>query len=121
MHEMSLMEGLLQRATDSLAPYRVEKVNRLIVRAGVLANIMPAAFEFAFEALSADTVFAGAELSMEKLPIEALCSGCGKTFTSETLPLICPECAKTASKIISGSEVYLASIDFEEEGEDREN
>lgn len=121
MHEMSLMESLLQRGQSFLAPYKVEKVNHLIVRAGVLANIMPDAFAFAFEALSADTLFAGAELIVEKLPIRARCPACGKIFTSETLPLICPGCDNTAVEIVDGSEVYLASIDFEEEGESDED
>ena len=56
MHEMSLMEGILNRAADALSEYKVAKVNSLTVRVGVLANVMPAAFEFAFEALTDDTI-----------------------------------------------------------------
>lgn len=119
MHEMSLMDGILQRAEASLAPYKVEKVNSLTVRVGVLASIIPASFDFAFEALSSDTMLSGAELIMEKLPITAHCSKCGKEFTSEKVPIVCPECANTAVRILGGDEVYLINIDFEEEGESR--
>ena len=62
MHEMSLMSNLLERAKEALCPYDVRKVNSITVQAGPLANIMPAAFEFAFETLSAGTIFDGAEL-----------------------------------------------------------
>ena len=67
MHEMSLMEGILNRAADALSEYKVAKVNSLTVRVGVLANVMPAAFEFAFEALTDDTIFSGARLITEVL------------------------------------------------------
>lgn len=36
---------------------RSQKVNSLTVKVGVLANVLPAAFEFAFEALTDDTIF----------------------------------------------------------------
>lgn len=38
MHEMSLMEGILNRAVDALSEYTVAKVNSLTVKVGVLAN-----------------------------------------------------------------------------------
>ena len=121
MHEISLMDGILKIAEASLKPYQVERVNNLTVQAGVLANIMPGAFAFAFEALSQGTIFAGAELIVEKLPIEARCLECGKVFKSESIPLICPQCSSTNVEVISGSEVNLTSIDFEEEGKNNEN
>ena len=49
-----------KRQADALSEYKVAKVNSLTVRVGVLANVMPAAFEFAFEALTDDTIFSGA-------------------------------------------------------------
>jgi hydrogenase nickel incorporation protein HypA/HybF len=117
MHELSLMEGIIQRAAAALAPYAAVKVNSLTVKTGVLANIMPAAFAFAFEALSAGTVFAGARLITETLPIAARCRDCGREFTRGKLPLVCPGCGKSEAEIVGGDEVYLVSLDFDEEGE----
>ena len=114
MHEMSLMEGILNRATAALADYDVAKVNSLTVKVGVLANVMPAAFEFAFEALTVDTIFAGAQLKTYALPIKARCGQCQAVFEQAALPLACPKCGQLASEIIDGTAVYLASIDFEE-------
>ena len=114
MHEMSLMEGILNRAADALSEYKVAKVNSLTVRVGVLANVMPAAFEFAFEALTDDTIFSGARLITEVLPIKTRCPQCGKIFEQEHSPLRCPDCHTASEEILAGTEVYLASIDFEE-------
>lgn len=117
MHELSLMEGIFSRAETALAPYGAVKVNSLTVRIGPLANIMPTAFDFAFEALSKGNVFDGARLIVEHLPISARCQGCGREFDSQALPLICPGCAGREVMVTGGDEVYLANIDFNEEGE----
>lgn len=78
---------------------------------------MPAAFDFAFESLSVGTLFNGARLIVETLPISARCQACGQEFTSPALPLVCPSCAGREVEVTGGDEVYLTSIDFEEEGE----
>lgn len=114
MHEMSLMQGILERATEALSGYQVAKVNSLHVKIGVLANIMPEAFDFAFEVLTQDSIFAGAQLMTDILPLQARCSQCGRVFEQEQISLICPYCQLPTGKVISGGEVYLASIDFEE-------
>ncbi|NLF80534.1 MAG: hydrogenase maturation nickel metallochaperone HypA [Clostridia bacterium] len=117
MHELSLMDGIFSRAEAALKPYGSVKVNSLTVRIGPLANIMPAAFDFAFEALSAGGIFEGAQLITEPLPITARCQACDREFASRALPLICPDCAAREVMVTGGDEVYLASIDFNEEGE----
>lgn len=117
MHEMSLMSGILARASEALAPYRVKQVTSITVEVGVLANILPAAFEFAFESLSAESVLTGAKLVCQTKPIKAHCLECDSEFCSESLFLACPDCQSKRIRIISGDEVFLTGIDFEEEGE----
>ncbi len=116
MHEMSLMSGILAKAEQALEPYQVRQINSITVQAGVLANLLPDAFAFAFECLSGGTVFAGAKLITEQRPITARCQQCNIQFEEESLPLICPQCHDNQIVIISGDEVFLTSIDFEEEG-----
>lgn len=120
MHEMSLMSGILSRAAAALQPYEVEQVKSITVQVGVLANVLPAAFDFAFEALCEDSIFAKAELICETKPIEAECLSCGRLFSSDSLPLICPKCEGREVKIIAGDEVLLLSINFDEKGESDE-
>jgi len=114
MHEMSLMSNLLERAKEALCPYDVRKVNSITVQTGPLANIMPAAFEFAFETLSAGTIFDGAELITEQLPICVKCSCCGNISKVQRMPEKCPVCAGEGLSITEGAEVYISAIDFEE-------
>ena len=114
MHEMSLMEGILNRAQAALAGYKVAKVNSITVKVGVLANVMPAAFDFAFEVLSKDTMLSGAQLITHLLPISARCPQCGEVFEQTNIPLQCPNCQVASGEVLGGTEVYLESIDFEE-------
>ncbi|MGI6360766.1 MAG: hydrogenase maturation nickel metallochaperone HypA [Bacillota bacterium] len=114
MHETSLMEQLLTVAEEHLASYRVKKVNKLIIKTGKLANVIPAALEFAFEALSRGRIMQGAELSLLEMPIIARCQDCCNEYEA-AIPFVCPACGSNSAEIVSGAEVFLDSIDFEEE------
>lgn len=114
MHEASLMENLLTIAEESLSGYNVNKINCLYVKAGKLANILPDALMFAFQSLAA-APFAGARLEIEILPITARCLDCSAEYQSMDIPLVCPDCGSNAAEITGGSEVYLDSIDFDQE------
>ena len=113
MHEMSLMENLLSTAENALSEYQYNHVNSITVAAGPLANIMPDAFSFAFEALTAGGKMDGARLIIEKLPIKAFCDNCGNTYEGECIPGKCSICG-ASMRITGGSEVFLTGIDFEE-------
>lgn len=117
MHEMSLMENILNAATAALQPYAVTQVRSLEVEAGILANILPDAFDFAFEALSANTIFAGAQLVVHKKGLKARCLACSAVYESMTVPPVCPLCASRQVEIQGGTEVLLTAIDFDQEDE----
>ncbi len=114
MHELSLMDNLLNAAKEQLAPYSVKKVTAVRVKAGVLANILPEAFQFAFETLSQGTYFAGAELQYEEVPFQAECLQCGTVFYAKNVQSVCPQCGCENYTILSGFDVFLTGIDFEE-------
>jgi len=113
MHELSLMQGVLDTARKALAPYPVERVNQLTVSAGMLANLLPDAFDYAFLALSPGTMFEGARLIVEKRPLTACCQACGREYESGALPPCCPHCGSHEAEILTGSEVLLVNIDFD--------
>jgi hydrogenase nickel incorporation protein HypA/HybF len=115
VHETALAENILTIAASALAPYRIERVNKLVVKAGFLAQIIPEALEFAFTTLSQGHICQGAELVLEIEPIEAKCQNCVTKYQSRSLPLTCPVCGGNVADIISGDEMYLDKIDFNEE------
>jgi len=117
MHEVSIAERILAVAEESLAAYKVVRVNELLVEVGLLANVMPEALRFAFEAASSRGVCRGAKLTLLTRPIGARCRLCGEDFATEKAPPVCPVCGGRETEITGGTEINLHSIDFEE-GED---
>ncbi|MCL2817928.1 MAG: hydrogenase maturation nickel metallochaperone HypA [Clostridiales bacterium] len=117
MHEMSLIERILSIAEESLAGRRVARVNELTVEAGLLANVVPEALSFAFEAVSGRSVCRGAKLNLIRRPAAARCRLCREEFQSEVMPIVCPFCSGREIEITGGTEVFLSSIDFDEEEE----
>ena len=114
MHETALMESMLSIAKEQLYAFNISKVNQVTLKVGRLANVLPDALSFAFEAVSAGTIFAGAELKQEFMPFIARCQSCAQTYESMDLPPVCPHCNAHGVDIIDGTEVYLDSIDFDE-------
>ncbi len=57
MHEMSVVTSLLSIVREEMAKHDVHRLLLVRVRYGALANIVPEALSFAFEALTAGTDF----------------------------------------------------------------
>ncbi|MDR0465836.1 MAG: hydrogenase maturation nickel metallochaperone HypA, partial [Deltaproteobacteria bacterium] len=82
MHEMAVVTSLLALVGEELAKRRLEKLLVARVRHGALANIVPEAMCFAFEALTQGGPFERARLELEEDPVVLRCS-CGASFSPE--------------------------------------
>jgi len=117
MHEMSIVTSLLALVGEELKKHRLEKLLVVRVRHGALANIVPDAMNFAFEALTQDSLFAGARLELEEEPVILRCT-CGASFSPEQkrelLFAPCPACGETVGHTVEkGRELYLQHIEAE--------
>lgn len=117
MHEMSVATSLLAIVREELAKHDVEKLLLVRVRYGVLANLVPEALEFAFEALTAGTDFEGARIELAQVPVRLACGGCGKEFEPEGREQLfapCPACGEEIGhNVLSGRELYVEHIEAE--------
>jgi len=117
MHEMSIVTSLLSLVEEELTKRQLQKLLVVRVRHGALANIVPDALSFAFEALTQGTPFEGARLELEEEPIVLRCS-CGASFSPEQkrelLFVPCPVCGETLGHTVEkGRELYLQHIEAE--------
>lgn len=113
MHETVLMRNLLDTVEQAVENHQVKRVNRVVISVGKLANVLPDALLFAFEAMTQDGIMKGAELEIESVPAVAHCDDCGAEYQIDGFPIVCPACMSTSFRIISGEEVYIQSIDCE--------
>ncbi|MDR0238612.1 MAG: hydrogenase maturation nickel metallochaperone HypA [Deltaproteobacteria bacterium] len=117
MHEISIVTSLLSLVEEELAKRQLQKLLVVRVRHGALANIVPDAMSFAFEALTLGGPFEGARLELEEEPVVLRCS-CGASFNPEQkrelLFAPCPACGATWGHTVeTGRELYLQHIEAE--------
>ena len=117
MHEISIVTSLLSLVVEELAQRRLEKLLVVRIRHGALANVVPEALSFAFEALTQGGRFEGARLELEEEPAVLRCS-CGASFSPahkrELLFAPCPVCGEVLGHTVEkGRELYLQHIEAE--------
>ncbi len=110
MHEMSLMENILDIVTKTAQKEKAAKVTRIELAIGQRSGVVSDALAFAFEALSPRTIAAGAELAITEIPLCYRCPSCGSE-TTENLSL-CPDCDRFF-ELIRGQELQITSIEVE--------
>ena len=117
MHELSIVTSLLSLVEEELTKRRLEKLLAVRIRHGALANVVPEALSFAFEALTQGGPFEGARLELEEEPVILRCS-CGANFSPEQrrelLFAPCPACGERLGHAVEkGRELYLQDIEAE--------
>ena len=117
MHEMSIVQSILSIIDQELVRHDVSTLRKVVVRHGVMANVVPEALHFAWEALTLGTPHEGAVLETEEVPLKARCCKCDMEFEPESASLImmiCPECGEEfGHQIISGRELDVKQIEAE--------
>lgn len=112
MHEVSLMEQTLEIALQNAHQQGANKINRLKMRIGEMSGVVPEALEFAFDVVTEGTIAAGAILEIESVPVICYCPNCEQEFKPADLFYQCPHCEQLSSKIRSGKEIELTSLEL---------
>jgi len=114
MHEFSLMQSVLDTVETSARKAGAVRVTAIRLTIGEMAEVVFDAMEFAFEALSPETLSEGAELSMRSVIPRSRCCVCGEEFTHDRYHWACPSCDSLATELIAGRELFIDSIEIEE-------
>ena len=99
MHELSLVQSLLEIVEEQGRKTPFETVNSLLLSFGRLSCIDPQALRFAFSVQSQGTRAEGAVLRFDIRPVTVYCLNCEKELSPPSFTGECPDC--------SGSEVLL--------------
>ena len=85
MHELSLVESILQIVDEYAAKEGFARVTSLRLSCGKLSSVVPQALSFAFEVQSKGTRAEGAALELEILPAAIHCLSCEKDVEIDRL------------------------------------
>lgn len=121
MHEVAVIQSLLDHVERSGAEYDINRVTKVIVRIGDLVSICKDSLRFAFDAVSRGTIAEGAIFVIESVPGRVRCMACDAEAEAEGQQL--HECARCGGAviIIAGRELDLQTIEGEQEEADDEN
>jgi len=112
MHEFSLMQSVLSTVETTAQEAGAERVIKITLSIGEMAEVVLDAMEFAFEALSPDTLCSDAVLVMQSIPVQSRCSVCKAEFTHDRYHWACPKCDSLATELLTGRELYIDSIEI---------
>lgn len=113
MHEMSIAEGIVDIALQTLAANQGTVVHAIQLRVGVMSGVEPDALQFCFTAVTKNTAAAGASLQIEMIPLRGKCLDCDYEFSVADYVFKCPQCGSLAIQTITGRELQVASIDMD--------
>lgn len=121
MHEISIANGILDRALTAAAEHGAERIDEMTLEIGEATHVNPDQLVFCLDAIAESTPAADATIRTESVEPVAACD-CGWQDTPDELALAagfapdikCPACGSRA-ELIEGRECRLTSIDVPEQ------
>lgn len=112
MHELTLATSLIDLVSEHAARHGADRVTRINIRMGALCGIARSLY-FCFGPASRGTCCEGAVLAIAEVPLTIFCAACSDAKTPRNaFSLRCPDCGKPASKVVTGREMELVSIEL---------
>ncbi len=112
MHELSLINGLLEIVLTYEGTHGFGHVNTLKLSFGRFSCIDPGALRFAFEVQSKGTKAEGAALEFDIRPVVLYCLNCEREMIVERYPVPCPEC-RGENVIMTGGTESLQLLEMD--------
>ena len=110
MHEIGLMQELLEISLAQARAAGAERIETIVLRVGALSGVVPESLEFAFQCLARDTLAQDAKLEIEPVPVLCFCPDCQREFQPEGAHFACPDCGRASAEIRHGQELELVSL-----------
>lgn len=111
MHELSIMDNILEIAVRHARSSEASRIHRITLRIGEASGVSLEALEFAFDVLSKETLAEGAELKVERVPARCVCTECDTTYEPCDILAGCPACGSYRSRLVQGREMELVSME----------
>lgn len=115
MHELSVTESILNLCKEYALKENATKVTDIHLVIGRLSSIVDDSVQFYWDFVAENSICEGAKLHFERKPAILLCVDCNREYGINEKMTPCPVCGGYNTRIISGEEFYLESIEIEKE------
>lgn len=115
MHELSIVESIVDAVTGSLAAYPHAQVVEVRLRVGALAAVVEDSLQFCYGIATESTPLAGSRLVVRTIPVTVYCAACQSEAALKSLHSFrCPRCGAPAGDVRHGRELEIESIEIEQ-------
>lgn len=113
MHELSVCQSMLQQIEQIARQHNAIAVTSVRVQIGPLSGVDAELLSHAFPIAVAGTIAENSALVVEILPIRIKCDRCSAESTASANRLLCGECGDWHTRLVSGDELLLASLELD--------
>ncbi len=111
MHEMSLMESVVEIACETAQKAGAVRVKVIRLDVGVLSHVDPDALLFCYDAVRRGSLAEEAELRINRVAGEGWCLDCGKAVPLAERFGACPECGQYHVQMTAGDELKIRDLE----------
>ncbi len=115
MHELSYTRSILDAVVSSAEGAGARQVRSVHLIVGEIRDIVDELFRDCFGYLAKNTIAAGAEVYINRVPLTLCCRRCATVFAADALSsqkIVCPHCNESDYAINSGMEFRIDSIEI---------
>jgi len=114
VHEMAIVDSLFKIINDKVEEHQIQKILKVKLKVGEMTAVEHMTLTACFEAYAQNTVVEGAELVIERIPLQGKCRECTNVFRVCNYNFQCPQCESRSVDIIAGRELYIESLEVEQ-------
>ena len=110
MHERSLVQALLRQLEALRESHSAERILAVRITVGEFSGVDLELVRIAFVELTASPTIEGAEIQIDRVPLECMCLECGSVTLVKNFLFECGRCLSRQLKVIRGEEMVLESV-----------
>ena len=110
MHELSLANDIIETVKQTLSPDELPSLQSIVLEVGAYSGVVSDSLRFSFEAITAGTELAGAELEIIDIPFRLRCRQCKTESNPEFPVMLCENCGSTDTEVLSGEELKIKEL-----------
>jgi len=114
MHEMGITQSILAASFDAATNAGMTRITEIRISVGDLTETVDFALEFAFDALTPDTMAEGATLVIQRVPAKSRCNDCGNEYEHDRFQMLCPSCGSMNVELLQGRELSIDSVEADD-------
>lgn len=114
MRELYALQTILAKALQS-ARESNRRVRSIHIARGEIVELDPISIQQRWRELSQGTSVERAPLHIRSIPAEVQCMACFEKYHPAHGQIHCPYCGSYGAKVLSGEELYLESIEWDDE------